>query len=44
MAVSKIAEEQNMAGDCRKKNIRITTNIQEIKNEKDTINFNAVCS
>ena len=31
-------------GRRRKKNIRITTNIQEIKNEKDTINFNAVCS
>ena len=44
MASSKVVEVQNMAGDCRKKNIRITTNIQEIKNEKDTINFNTVCS
>jgi hypothetical protein len=33
-----------MAGECRKKNISITINIQEKKNEKDTINFIAVCS
>jgi hypothetical protein len=44
MTSFKVVEAQNMAGDCRKKNIRIMINIQEKKNEKDTINFIAVCS
>ena len=37
MASFKVVEVQNMAGDYRKKNIRITTNIQETKDEKNTI-------
>ena len=44
MTFFKVVEAQDMAGDCRKKNIRITTNIQETKDEKNTINFNTVCS
>ncbi len=39
MTFFKVVEVQNMAGDYRKKNIRITTNIQETKDEKNTINF-----
>ncbi len=44
MTISQIAEEQNMAGDFIKKNARTKTNLQEINNEKNTINFNAACS
>jgi|SaaInlV_150m_DNA_5_1039734.scaffolds.fasta_scaffold242964_1 hypothetical protein len=44
MSASKIIEAENIVEDYRKRNIRITTNIQETKDEKDTINFNVVCS
>lgn len=39
-----IIEVENIVVDYRKRNIRITTNIQETKDEKNTINFNVVCS
>jgi hypothetical protein len=44
MSVSKIREAENMVEDYRKRNIRITTNIQETRDEKETINFNVICS
>ena len=44
MTAPKIPEEQNTTRDFIKKNARTKTNLQEINNEKNTINFNAACS